>query len=60
VQNAAQLDPVQAWRLGLIDTATLRDHFDDPTVVAEYGQVLADDRYALEQLAAASGSVGVV
>lgn len=59
MQNAAQLDPVQAWRLGLIDTATLRDHFDDPSVVAEYGRVLTDEHYALEQLAAAGGSVGV-
>jgi hypothetical protein len=59
VRNAPQLDPVQAWLLGHIDTATLRDHFDCPSVVTTYGRVLTDERFALELIAAAGGSVGV-
>ena len=59
MQNPPQLDPVQAWLLGHIDTATLRDHFDSPAVTATYGRVLTDPSFALELIAGAGGPDGV-
>jgi hypothetical protein len=41
-----QLNPVQAWLLGYIDTATLRDLSDFGDLAATYGRVIRDERYA--------------
>lgn len=46
-----QLNPVQAWLLGYIDTATLRDRADFGDVAAAYGRAIADERYAAELIA---------
>ena len=51
MQNPPQLDPVQAWLLGHIDTATLRDRCDCPAVAEKYGRALSDENFALELIA---------
>jgi hypothetical protein len=41
-----QLNPVQAWLLGYIDTATLRDRADFVALAATYGRATTDPEYA--------------
>jgi len=48
-----QLNPVQAWLLGYIDTATLRDRADFGDLAAVYGRAISDERYAMELIAEA-------
>ena len=38
-----QLNPVQAWLLGYIDTATLRDRADFGDLAAAYGRAITDE-----------------
>jgi hypothetical protein len=41
-----QLNPVQAWLLGYIDSATLRDRADFAAMAATYGRTITDPAYA--------------
>jgi hypothetical protein len=54
-----QLTPVQAWLIGAIDQATLRDILDDPTMAQQYGRVLADESFAAQMLNDAQDAAGV-
>lgn len=46
-EQPSQLNPIQAWLLGHIDTPTLRDHLaDSAELAAVYGRVIADPAYA--------------
>ena len=50
--NGQALDPVQAWLLGHIDTATLHDRIEGcPQLIAEFGRATADPEYAASLLA---------
>ncbi len=46
-----QLNPVQAWLLGYIDTATLRDRADFAALAAAYGRAVTDEQYAIALIA---------
>jgi len=58
MQYPPQLNPVQAWLLGYIDTATLRDRADFGDLAAAYGRAISDERYAMELIADAELVVG--
>jgi hypothetical protein len=46
MQYPPQLNPVQAWLLGYIDTATLRDRADIAALAPAYGRAVTDPDYA--------------
>jgi len=46
MQYPPQLNPVQAWLLGYIDTATLRDQADFAALAPAYGRAVTDPDYA--------------
>ena len=47
-----QLNPVQAWLLGYIDTGALRDHTaDSAALAATYGRAVTDEQYAMALIA---------
>jgi hypothetical protein len=54
-----QLDPVQAWLLGYIDSATLRDVIGAAEAIA-VGRVQADEAYASRLIAEAQAALGEV
>jgi hypothetical protein len=58
MDTTTQLTPVQAWLIGAIDQATLRDLLGNTTLAQQYGRTLTDRTFAASLLNDAQEAIG--